>query len=297
VNRPLEELFDELAGPARPLGPTDWPEPGQLRRRAEHRRTVRRASIASSVAVLAAVAIAVPATLAGRGSGTIAPSTHDTTKPAATHKAAAPVLPGVRATPTEQSTVGAPLTAGATPPAGRLQSFGTFSLTIPAGWDAKTGVDPEVAGPHDGHVCLQPQSTASYRSLYGCAGLDVYYGSSLPGEGTAAFQGNRANVASWHHATSLAICPQTAAQVQTGISVLAGPLTGPDQSLWAYPKVGNAAASYQIWHVACADGTSFNPQSWYLPDSKAVFFLYDQNAEAETVLGSIVTTRNAPASG
>ena len=83
MTRPLDNMFDELSGPAQPLGPTDWPEPGSLRRRAEHRRTVRRASIASGVALAAAAVIAVPLTMAGSHHGTVVPAQSVTPVPTA----------------------------------------------------------------------------------------------------------------------------------------------------------------------------------------------------------------------
>src|SRR4051794_1938740 len=72
MTRPIDDLFGELS---RPLGPTDWPEPAQLRRKAEHKRTVRRVSVASSLAVVAAFAFAVPASLAPRQTASVNPAT------------------------------------------------------------------------------------------------------------------------------------------------------------------------------------------------------------------------------
>jgi hypothetical protein len=287
VNRPLEELFDELAGPARLLGPTDWPEPGQLRRRAEHRRNVRRASIASSVAVVAAVAIAVPATLAGRGSGTIAPSTHDTTKPAATHKAAAPVLPGVRATPTEQSTVGAPLAAGAPVPTGQQMTFGKVSLVVPDGWSHTRHAGPS---PYDaGHsftneACIAPPDSPTTRSLYGCAGLEIFYDGFLPAQGDNKYNANRETSAAWAHGPDPATCPATGSIAG---ALALQPLQGPAD--WTYQYVGQVKkAVYNDWRVSCADGTSFNPQAWYFPNEQIVFWSYVSDPTAQAILATAV---------
>lgn len=281
MSRPLDNLFEELSGPSMPLGPTDWPEPASLRRRAEHRRTVRRASIASTLAVVAAVAVAVPATLAGHHEAPISPGA--TTTPPAAHTTAA--TPRAAAT----TTPGAPLAAGEPTPQGLRVSFGTFSLVIPQGWTAVPSRASYDGQKHVSHrVCISPPAAPTTRSLYGCAGLDVYYGAFLPGSGTRPFsdpQLGRTRSSGWHHGTAAATCPAKAGAVG---SPVVGELDPPD-SAYSVPRVGNAKADYNVWTVQCADGTTFHPQSWFLPRSTMVAFVYDGDAAAAAVLSTVIT--------
>jgi hypothetical protein len=283
VTRPMEELFDELSGPALPFGPTDWPEPSTLRRRAEHRRTVRRVSVGSSVAVLAAVAVAVPAILSGQRASTTSPI--GSTPSPAQHHAAPAVL-----APKPTSTAGRPLVAGAVTPTGVRETFGNVSLVIPAGWKVHRSSGPKAYGAVDSayHRACVYDPAAGARSLFGCAGLDIWYDGFLPGDGTAKFNSNRNLAASWHHGTATATCPRTAGG-PTVAAVL--PLSATDQSRWTFPKVGDTAkAVYNVWDVACADGTSFSPQAWFLPKSMVLFFSYDANPAAQALLSTVIAT-------
>jgi hypothetical protein len=286
VTRPLEELFDELTGPTRPLGPTDWPEPAQLRRRAEHARTVRRVSIASSVAVAAAVAIAVPAILATRGPGTIAPSTHDTTKPAATHKAAPArtIQPTVAA---PSPVAGAPLAAGGQVGNGQREQFGKVSLLVPADWQVFRHTQPSQYDPRhevSEEACIEPAPGPAVKTLFDCAGLDIFYGGFLPAEGTNKYNSNRETSAAWHHGTDVATCPGT---MDNPGAPAVTPLAGPAD--WTFPMIGSERkAQYSDWHVSCADGTSFNPQAWYLPRTKVLFFSYVSDPTAQAILATAV---------
>ncbi len=190
MTRPLDNMFDELSGPAQPLGPTDWPEPGSLRRRAEHRRTVRRASIASGVALAAAAVIAVPLTMAGSHHGTVVPAQSVT--PVPTAKAAATTTPGT------------PLKPGAAVPVGDTVQIGTFSLTVPVGWGVRRTTGNYDNPAHVYHrACVAPPATATTRSLYHCAGLDIYYDGFLPGDGTSAYSNDplheRKSAPAWRH--------------------------------------------------------------------------------------------------
>lgn len=287
MTRPLDELFDDLSGPSRPLGPTDWPEPAQLRRRAEHRRTVRRVSIASSVAMAAAVAVAVPAVLANHGPATIAPATHDTTKPAATHQA----TPARSSKPTAAAptplVAGAPLAVGAPAITGQRAQFGKVSLLVPAGWQVFRQTEPSPYDPRhevSDEACIAPAPGPSVKSLYDCAGLQIFYGGFLPAEGTNKYDSNRETSAAWHHGTDVATCPAT---MDNPGAAAVTPLAGPAD--WTFPEIGSERkAQYSDWHVSCADGTSFNPQAWYLPRTKVLFFSYVSDPTAQAILATAV---------
>lgn len=272
MSRPIDELFDELSGPAMPLGPSDWPEPGALRRRGERRRTVRRASIATAVAVVVVgVAVALPATLSGSHRKAVTPA--DTVSPTLVHHAA-------------PAPDGNPLGHGATVPIGPVQGFGTFSLVVPTGWSSAVITDGRAWGqPKQAlkGVCFVPPGQPAARSIYGCKGLAMYYGDFLPGDGTAAYDNqsvSRKNVPAWRHGTVPASCPVPAGAT-TGAATV-GSLKGP--AVFSYPVTGNATAAYNVWRVSCADGTSFSPRAWYYPTSHAVFFLFDDNPKAQALL-------------
>src|SRR4051794_27704988 len=159
MTRPIDDLFGELS---RPLGPTDWPEPAQLRRKAEHKRTVRRVSVASSLAVVAAFAFAVPATLAHHQAAS---------GPAAPAALTAPTAPAPRVTtapaPTRTPTVTAdpaPLAPGAAPLTnGPRERFGSFSVIVPQGWqaDRTAGFNPfgSPIGPYQ-NACIHREGTS-----------------------------------------------------------------------------------------------------------------------------------------
>jgi hypothetical protein len=289
----LEELFDELSGSARSLGPADWPEPANLRRRAEHRRTVRRASMASSVAVVAAVAIAVPAALAGHRNA-VSPTGHTATEPVTTHKAASTPGPsripaGTSATPAADTTIGVPLPAGALAPAGQRQAFGKVSLVVPDGWQVYRHAQPSPYDPRhevSDEACIAPPPAPSVRSLFDCAGLEVFYGGFLPAEGTNKYDSNRERSAAWHHGTGAPTCPGTLDN--PGVPAVT-PLSGPAD--WTFPEIGSERkAQYTDWHVACADGTSFNPQAWYLPRTRVLFFSYVSDPTAQAILATAVVS-------
>jgi hypothetical protein len=281
MTRPIDDLFGELS---RPLGPTDWPEPAQLRRKAEHKRTVRRASIASSLAVVAAFAFAVPATLAHRHSVASGPA-------ATVSLGTIPVTPAPRVTTAPTATATpvisadpSPLAAGLTVmPQGPQQHFGTFSLAVPQGWqvDRTAGVDPFAAriGPYQS-ACIHKDGTSGTRADNACPGLEIWYGGALPGAGLGTYNTNREHSAAWHHGSAPAVCPNGAAAVE--------PLTS--YAHWLFPEINGRKYAYQDWDVACADGTTFHPQAWYLPDNKVVIFSYDGGPQAQALLATATIT-------
>ncbi len=48
-------------------------------------------------------------------------------------------------------------------------------------------------------------------------------------------------------------------------------------------------AVYNVWSVGCVDGTTFAPRAWYLPKTGAVFFLYDENPQAQALMATVHT--------
>ncbi len=285
MTRPLEELFDELSGPSRPLGPVSdvaWPEPAKLRRRAEHRRTVRRTSVASSVAVLAVVAIAVPMTLANQHSGSVSPASSVTP---VNHIGPAPTTAGAKAAHSDSPAAGAkatsPVLPGSVIPTGAPQQFGPVGFVVPSGWTATPGDVPAQFGTPAHRVCVAPPVTAGQLSLDDCAGLEIWYDGFLPGAYGTSFVGNRESSPAWFHGKGPATCPDTTA----GTGPLATTTGGPD--VWDWNLVGTRSATHNAWTVHCTDGTSFTPQSWYLPKSQLVFFSYVSNPTAQAILATV----------
>ena len=295
MTRPIDELFEELSGPSRPLGPmssADWPEPASLRRRAEHRRTVRRATIASSVAVVAVFAVAVPATLAAHR-GNVSPA-HVVTS-TATHgigpaptpakTATAKALPSQHAeSPGTGQIATSPLVPGSRIPTGTRQRVGSISLVVPRGWTATPYDVPATFASPAHKVCIAPPVTPRQRSLDDCAGLEIWYDGFLPGAYGTSFAGNRETSPAWFHGKGPATCPDTGTTTGPAAVSPGGPAWD-----WNLLGLGDAAksATHNTWTVSCADGSSFTPQSWYLPKSQIVMFSYVSNAEAQAILATV----------
>src|SRR3954454_22367365 len=168
MTRPIDDLFGELS---RPLGPTDWPEPAQLRRKAEHKRTVRRVSVASSLAVVAAFAFAVPATLAHHQAASVNPAT---SAPAGLNQKVAP-LPTPTAlkthsdSPAKGEKIKSPVAAGTPIPTGTRHTYGTLSIVVPHGWTEAS--EPVFGFPvPTTKVCIAPPITPDQATFDSCAG-------------------------------------------------------------------------------------------------------------------------------
>lgn len=276
MTRPIDDLFGELS---RPLGPTDWPEPAQLRRKAEHKRTVRRVTVASSIAVVAAFAFAVPATLANRHAAS--------SGPASSISFGAPTIPSAVATshePSPAATVKAksPALPGVTILKGDRHTFGPVSLEVPNGWTVKlndVGMGARVELAHS--ACIAPPVTAATKTVEGCAGLQVWYDGYLPGAGDQSYVNHaRETAMAWHHSTDPATCP--AAPGRTGAAV-----KGYRGLTMDYQKAGGKLIDHNAWVVQCDDGTTFEPQGWVLPvTTKVAFFDYVGDKQAQAILAT-----------
>jgi len=118
--------------------------------------------------------------------------------------------------------------------------------------------------------------------MFGCAGLDVWYGwdGYLPGNEQAGFE--RAHPG-WYHATDVQPCPVK-------------PTDGPDKlngvrddgltASETLRPVGNRSAYFYQWHAHCDDGYRFAPRAWYLPTSKVLVFDYVGDATADAALSA-----------
>jgi hypothetical protein len=276
MTRPIDDLFGELSEPGRPLGPTDWAEPAELRKRAEHQQTVRRTAIASSLAVVAALAFAVPATIA---------SHHGSASPAAAGLGAptgAVLPPAVTfATPTPGTKIASPVLPGIAVPTGTPETYGPVSVVVPDGWTTATrsvgfGDPAQIA--HS--VCIAPPATAATRTVEDCAGLQIWYDGFLPGAGHLPYLNTaRETLMAWHHTDSAATCPAAAGAAGSRVTANAG-LTEDFQ------KVGAKIANHNAWQVTCADGSTFQPQGWLLPKTKVLIFSYLSDKQAQAILAT-----------
>jgi hypothetical protein len=280
MTRPIDDLFGELS---RPLGPTDWPDPAHLRRTAEHKRTVRRVSVASSMAVVAAVAFAVPATLAHRQAASVNPAS---SAPAVLNQKVAPlptpaaVVSSHAESPAPGVHLKSPLTAGAKKPFGKRITYGSLSIVVPYGWTEASAPVFGFAAPTT-KVCIAPAVTPDQSTFDSCAGLEIWYGGFLPGAYGTSFEGNRETSPAWYHGTGQATCPGT----QTTAGPIATSVGGPD--VWDYYRLGNKTAVHNGWTVSCSDGTTFMPQAWYLPVSHILFWSYLSDPTAQAILATV----------
>lgn len=129
------------------------------------------------------------------------------------------------------------------------------------------------------NLCLEPPGKDVPR-IFGCGGLDIWYGwdGYLPGNENANFE--RAHPA-WYHATDVQPCP-------------VNPTDGPDHlngirddglvGTETLRRVGDRTAYFYEWNAHCDDGYRFSPRAWYLPASKILVFDYVGNPAADALL-------------
>jgi hypothetical protein len=152
-----------------------------------------------------------------------------------------------------------------------------MSVDLPGGWQVvREPVQP--GGPAGGSLCLHSPSDAA--SVFGCAGIEIDYGSRLPGAHTDAYAPNVPD--GWYPATDVEPCPYAPAQVNGQMN---GIETRPGMSKGLRP-VGAHKADWNRWTATCASGHPFHPQAWYLPTSHVVIFDYTDHTETAALLAS-----------
>lgn len=151
-------------------------------------------------------------------------------------------------------------------------AVGPLQLALPSGWHAD---DPYAFT----NVCVEPPGTHR-PEVFGCGGLDVWYGWNgyLPGNEQANF--DRAHPA-WYHATDVQPCPFHPTKGPDGLNGIRDDGLAGAETL---RPVGNRTAYFYQWHAHCDDGETFAPRAWYLPASKILVFDYVGNQAADALL-------------
>ncbi|MEU8136710.1 serine/threonine-protein kinase [Streptodolium elevatio] len=160
-----------------------------------------------------------------------------------------------------------------TPPPGTLVGPGVFDLsglklTIPAGWDARPN------GPAT--VCVAPlELPVEVRTDCLRGGLRVWVGESQ--DRKVALD----DPAGWTLGAPAAWCPS-----------LAPGATGPKPKTTGrkFQKLGALTYEYARYTVPCTDGTSIEPQVWWLPQSKISFSTGGLPKTYDAVVKQLVTT-------
>ena len=153
---------------------------------------------------------------------------------------------------TTQTSTPIPATTGQPP--GRVVAVGPdLAVTVPPGWRVLRTAYPS-PGVEPSSLCLVPPG----RHLRSCAGVSFAWGPDLPGpRGSGTYRPDQPR--GWDDGTELALCPVGASTdnlIEPGLDRPTG--SGPRE-------VGNRRAAWNQWHASCSDGSTFDPQAWFLP--------------------------------
>lgn len=162
-------------------------------------------------------------------------------------------------------------------PAGSVR-VGPVSVVPPAGWrvireSPGRGADPD-------SLCMAPAGNTS--QVFGCAGIQFYWGGHLPGAETSTYRVNQAD--GWYHASDVEPCP--VGQTNSGGNLNAV-MPGGKPVVDELRSAGLHEADYDKWGASCRDGATFTPEAWYLPTAKVLVQDYLSHPETGPVLSSI----------
>jgi hypothetical protein len=203
------------------------------------RRVAGVVGIALAACVLGVLAFGVPASLRGTG----------------------PVQPDPAETPTDTPSSVGPLPDRPVAVADRRVSAGqTMSLLVPDGWRMfrNHGYVPTAQDPHPTeNLCVAP---ANAELTFGCPGLSIAAGDFLPGTEGSRYRPHEA--IGWYTGSDVGPCPM--GRPSTGGYFNAIHTDGGLVEQGTRP-IGGLQADYDRWQAGCDDGSTFNPQAWYLP--------------------------------
>jgi len=166
--------------------------------------------------------------------------------------------------------------------------FGPVTFQLPEGWEiidrydqGSTDLSTGEPGPTGETMCIAPAGNPGPQ-WDGCAGLLIHQGDFLPGNEMLPYEPHTAGA--WSHSTDANPCPFTATPPQDtpGNYVVTG-LEPIDQGL---RPVGDHMADYDRWPAECPSGETFEPQAWFLPQSKVLIFDVFGHDETEAFLAS-----------
>jgi hypothetical protein len=167
---------------------------------------------------------------------------------------------------------------------GRIH-FGGVSFVLPEGWEAgrpRKQTDP-LSDAQGDTMCVAPTGNEG-PTWDDCAGLLIHSGDFLPGQEMEAYQPHTAGA--WSHSTDADQCP-----------FVAGPPDGPAEN-WVQTggepieedearPVGDRTAIYDRWTADCQiTGDTFEPQAWYVPESRVLVFDIFSHDQTEAFLAS-----------
>jgi hypothetical protein len=236
-------------------------------------RRRRRQHVAQAVA---AVALA----LAAVGTGALVLRAEDNKVRTGSEGTSTTVPTTTATTPTTTATTPTTTTGGAAD----RQNFGPVSFVLPDGWEI---VDqrPE-RSPLDDRagetMCIAPAGDPGPQ-WEGCGGLLIHQGGFLPGKEMNAYA--KDTVGAWSHATDASQCPFEPGPpdgLENNYTETGGPVI--DQGTRA---VGEHTADYNRWQANCQlSDHPFEPQAWFLPQSKVLIFDVFGHDETEAFLAS-----------
>ena len=169
------------------------------------------------------------------------------------------------------------------PGEGDRTQFGPVSFVLPAGWEATPSqklTDPETGAQGD-FICIAP--TGDTDPVWDdCSGLAIYRGDYIPGEEMKPYQPD--TVGAWSHGTDTNPCPFE--PVGDGPDVDGVEVMGPVVESGLRP-VGGHQANYNRWQANCQRSDHpFEPQAWFLPQSKILILDIFGHDETEDFLAS-----------
>ena len=168
---------------------------------------------------------------------------------------------------TEPTTATTPTTGTPKPGEGDRTQFGPVSFVLPQGWEATPSqklTDPETGAQGD-FICIAPTDDTG-PVWEDCSGLLIYRGDYIPGSETRPYEPHTA--AAWSHSFDVPSCP------------FEPPAFGPDFDgvdtsgaliEQSFRPVGDKSAYYDRWQANCQRSDHpFEPQAWFLPQSKVL---------------------------
>lgn len=266
-----DDMVREALADLAPTAPADNTALAGMHRAIGRRR--RRQQVARIAAAVAFVALAVGTTAvvldAESDPSQVSTDPDDTTTPTTTPS-----------TPTTTATT--PETTEARPAETDRITFGPVSFQLPEGW-VEVYREPRSSPFAEGEgeaMCIAPAGNEGLR-WEDCSGLLIQQGDFLQGNEQAPYEPHAPWA--WYHATDAAPCPTGPAGNQDYIQAPDG--MGPiDQG---FRSVGDRTASYDRWRAVCPQsGFTFEPEAWFLPESRVVVFDVFGHDETEAFLAS-----------
>lgn len=169
----------------------------------------------------------------------------------------------------------------------RRTRFGPVTFQLPEGWEV-VDQHPEqspLGGPTGETMCIAPAGNPEPH-WENCSGLLIHQGDFLPGNEWAPYQPD--DYTAYSHSSDVPSCPtnpNTSGENFDGVGSPDGD-TGAPVARETRP-VGDHTAEYSRWRATCQRSDfQFEPEAWYLPESKVLIFDIFGHPETEDFLAS-----------